>query len=473
AIKIAKELGVRARINMIMKAGFFQIAGVIPPKDAFAYMKKAIKKTYGKKGEKVVQMNYGAVDNAIGALKKIKVPAAWANAGQEAYMEKDEPEFVQSVMRPMLAQQGDKLPVSAFSPDGVFPTGTTRYEKRGIAVNVPEWQPENCIQCNQCAFVCPHGVIRPVLARKGSLKGAPKGFHTEEAKGKELKGLRYKIQVSPLDCVGCGSCAEVCPAKKKALVMKPLNTQTEVEIPNHIFSTQLPVLDDMMPATSVKGSQFRQPLFEFSGACPGCGETPYIKLVTQLYGDRMLIANATGCSSIYGGSAPSCPYTVNEEGHGPAWANSLFEDNAEYGFGMELAISQKRSKLADLAREALEVGVSKNLKEALKGWLDNMGDGEQSKAFGRQILEAIEEELMDSKGDIDPILFDILDLSEYLTKKSVWIIGGDGWAYDIGYGGLDHVLAMGRDVNVLVLDTEVYSNTGGQSSKSTPTSAVA
>jgi pyruvate-ferredoxin/flavodoxin oxidoreductase len=473
AVKIAGELGLGARINMIMQAAFFQIADVIPPKDAFAYMKKAIKKTYGKKGEKVVQMNYGAVDNAIGALKQIKVPAAWARAGQEAYMEKDEPEFLQNVMRPMLAQQGDKLPVSAFSPDGVFPTGTTRYEKRGVAINVPQWVPENCIQCNQCSFVCPHAVIRPVLARKESLKGAPKSFHTEEAKGKELKGLRYRVQVSPLDCVGCGSCAAVCPAKKKALVMKPLHTQKEVEIPNHVFSTQLPVLDDMMPATSVKGSQFRKPLFEFSGACPGCGETPYIKLVTQLYGDRMLIANATGCSSIYGGSAPSCPYTMNEEGHGPAWANSLFEDNAEYGFGMELAISQKRLKLADLAREALDGGVTENLKAALTGWLDNMGDGEKSKAFGRQILEAIEREIMDSDVDVNPVLLDILDLSEYLTKKSIWIIGGDGWAYDIGYGGLDHVLAMGRDVNVLVLDTEVYSNTGGQSSKSTPTSAVA
>jgi pyruvate-ferredoxin/flavodoxin oxidoreductase len=473
AVKIAAELGLGARINMIMQAAFFQIANVIPPKDAFDYMKTAIKKTYGKKGEKVIQMNYAAVDNAIGALKKIKVPATWARAGQEAYMEKDEPEFVKNVMRPMIAQQGDRLPVSAFSPDGVFPTGTTRYEKRGVAINVPEWQPENCIQCNQCSFVCPHAVIRPVLAREEDLKNAPKEFITVDAKGKELQGLHYRIQISPLDCVGCGSCAEVCPAKKKALIMKPLASQTKSEIPNHIFSTKLPVLDDVMPVTSVKGSQFRQPLFEFSGACPGCGETPYIKLVTQLFGDRMMIANATGCSSIYGGSAPSCPYTMNEEGQGPAWANSLFEDNAEYGFGMELAVSQKRSKIADLAREALESGVSKNLQDALQGWLDNMGDGEKSKAFGRQIVELIETDMIDPEVDVNPILIEILDLSDYLTKKSVWIIGGDGWAYDIGYGGLDHVLAMGRDVNVLVLDTEVYSNTGGQSSKSTPTSAVA
>ncbi len=473
AVKIGAELGLGARINMIMQAAFFQIANVIPPKDAFNYMKTAIKKTYGKKGDKVVQMNYAAVDNAIGALKKIKVPATWARAGQEAYIEKDEPEFVQNVMRPMIAQQGDKLPVSAFSPDGVFPTGTTRYEKRGVAINVPEWLPENCIQCNQCSFVCPHAVIRPVLARKENLKNAPKGFITVDAKGKELKGLRYRIQISPLDCVGCGSCADVCPSKKKALIMKPFTSQTKVQIPNHVFSTKLPVLDDVMPATSVKGSQFRQPLFEFSGACPGCGETPYVKLVTQLFGDRMMIANATGCSSIYGGSAPSCPYTMNEEGHGPAWANSLFEDNAEYGFGMELAVSQKRSKIADLAREALESGVSKDLRDALQGWLDNMGNGEKSKAFGRQIMELIETDMIGSDVDINPILLEILDLGDYLTKKSVWIIGGDGWAYDIGYGGLDHVLAMGRDVNVLVLDTEVYSNTGGQSSKSTPTGAVA
>ncbi len=473
AVKIAAGLGLGARINMIMQAAFFQIANVIPPKDAFDYMKTAIKKTYGKKGDKVIQMNYAAVDNAVGALKKVKVPATWARAGQEAYMEKDEPEFVKNVMRPMIAQQGDKLPVSAFSPDGVFPTGTTRYEKRGVAINVPEWQPENCIQCNQCSFVCPHAVIRPVLAKKADLKDAPKGFLTVEAKGKELKGLRYRIQISPLDCVGCGSCAEVCPAKKKALIMKPFKSQTEVQIPNHVFSSKLPVLDDVMPVTSVKGSQFRQPLFEFSGACPGCGETPYIKLITQLFGDRMMIANATGCSSIYGGSAPSCPYTMNEEGHGPAWANSLFEDNAEYGFGMELAVSQKRLKIADLAQEALESGVSENLRDALQGWLDNMGDGDKSKAFGRQIVELIETDLIDPEVDINPTLLEILDLSEYLTKKSVWVIGGDGWAYDIGYGGLDHVLAMGRDINVLVLDTEVYSNTGGQASKSTPTSAVA
>jgi pyruvate-ferredoxin/flavodoxin oxidoreductase len=388
-------------------------------------------------------------------------------------MEKDEPEFVKNVMRPMLAQQGDSLPVSAMPPDGIFPTATTRYEKRGIAINVPEWQSEHCIQCNQCAFVCPHAVIRPVLAREEDLENAPADFTTIEAKGKELKGLRFRIQVSPLDCTGCGNCAQVCPAKQKALIMKPFNTQKEVQVANHAFSTTLPILDDVMPATSVKGCQFRQPLFEFSGACPGCGETPYVKLVTQLFGDRMMIANATGCSSIYGGSAPVCPYTVNEEGHGPAWANSLFEDNAEYGFGMELAVSQRRAKLADLVRQAMDSELSTELKEAMKDWLDHMEDGDASKAAGRRLVDLIQSQITDAGEGVNPLLLAILDRRDYLTKKSIWIIGGDGWAYDIGYGGLDHVIASGHDVNILVLDTEVYSNTGGQSSKATPTGAVA
>jgi pyruvate-ferredoxin/flavodoxin oxidoreductase len=311
------------------------------------------------------------------------------------------------------------------------------------------------------------------LAAEEDLEGAPKGFITQDAKGKELKGLKYRIQISPLDCTGCGNCADICPAKKKALVMKPLTSQTDTQIPNHQFFTQLPILDNLMAVTSVKGSQFRQPLFEFSGACAGCGETPYIKVITQLFGDRMLIANATGCSSIYGGSAPSCPYTVNEEGHGPAWANSLFEDNAEYGFGMELAVAQRREKLADLVRQAMDSGISENLKEAMDQWLEAMNDGDKSKEFGRKLEDAIEEELITEEGSASPLLYDILDRSDYLTKKSIWVMGGDGWAYDIGYGGLDHVIATGHDVNILVMDTEVYSNTGGQSSKSTPMGAVA
>lgn len=473
AVKIASELGLGGRINMIMQAAFFQIAKVIPPEKVFAYVKDAIKKTYGSKGEKIVQMNIDAVDRTVGALQEIKVPKSWATAGKEAYLEEDEPEFVREVMRPMLAQKGDKLPVSAFNPGGIFPTGTTKYEKRGIAINVPEWIHEHCIQCNQCSFVCPHAVIRPLLAREDDLHNAPKDFLTVEAKGKELKGLRFRVQISPLDCTGCGNCADICPTKEKALVMKPLVDQREHQIPNHRFSTGLPVLDDLMTPTSVKGSQFHQPLFEFSGACAGCGETPYIKVITQLYGDRMMIANATGCSSIYGGSAPSCPYTVNEEGRGPAWANSLFEDNAEYGLGMELGVTQRREKLADLIREAQDSDLSGELKEAFQLWLSNMQDGDKSKEYGREIEGLIEKELIGSSNHSNPLLSEILDRSDYLVKKSIWVIGGDGWAYDIGYGGLDHVLAMNHDVNVLVLDTEVYSNTGGQSSKATPTGAVA
>jgi pyruvate-ferredoxin/flavodoxin oxidoreductase len=458
---------------MIMQAAFFHIAKVMPVKDAFDNMKDAIKKSYGKKGDQIVKQNTDAVDQAVGQLKKIEIPAAWANAGQEAYQDTDEPEFVKEVMRPMLAQQGDKLPVSAFSPDGVFPTATTKYEKRGIAIQVPEWIAENCIQCNQCSFVCPHAVIRPVLAKEEDLQNAPKAFATVAAIGKELQGLHFRIQVSPLDCTGCGNCADICPSKKKALVMQPLLSQKSDQVPNHQFSTTLPVLDTLMSSSSVKGSQFRQPLFEFSGACPGCGETPYIKVITQLYGDRMIVSNATGCSSIYGGSAPSCPYTVNENGQGPAWANSLFEDNAEYGFGMQLGVSQRREKLTDLIREALKSEMTFELKEAFTQWLDHYADGEKSEEYSRKIEQLIGSELMRAEQPANPLLHEIMERSDYLVKKSVWIFGGDGWAYDIGYGGLDHVLAMGRDVNVLVLDTEVYSNTGGQASKSTPTGAVA
>jgi pyruvate-ferredoxin/flavodoxin oxidoreductase len=473
AVKNAAELGLGGRINMIMQAAFFQIANVIPPKEAFQYIKEAVEKTYGKKGEEIVRMNMAAVDGAVGALKKIEVPSHWLTAGQDSYLEKDEPEFVEKVMRPMLAQQGDKLPVSAFRPDGIFPTATTQYEKRGIAINIPQWIPENCIQCNQCSFVCPHAVIRPVLATEEEIKDAPKDFVTLEAKGKEFKGLHFRIQVSPLDCTGCGNCADICPSKEKALHMKALETQTAIQVPNHLFSAQVPTRDDLVPATTVKGSQFRQPLFEFSGACPGCGETPYIKVITQLYGDRMLIANATGCSSIYGGSAPSCPYTVNEEGHGPAWANSLFEDNAEYGLGMALGVYQRRSKLTDLIREAINTGIPQDLKEAFHLWLEGIDDGDKSKVYGRKAVELIQRELSQKNSPARPLLCDILARKDYLTKKSIWVIGGDGWAYDIGYGGLDHVIASGYDVNILVLDTEVYSNTGGQSSKSTPTGAVA
>jgi pyruvate-ferredoxin/flavodoxin oxidoreductase len=473
AVKIATDLGLGGRINMIMQAAFFQIANVIPPEEAFQHMKDAVRKSYGKKGEKVVKMNEDAVDKAVGALQQIEVPASWATAGHELYMGKEEPEFVTKVMRPMLNQQGDALPVSAFSPDGVFPTATTQYEKRGIAIDVPEWIPDNCIQCNQCAFVCPHAVIRPVLAKEEDLADAPKDFVTMEAKGKVLKGWKFRIQVSPLDCVGCGNCADICPAKEKALVMKPLGSQVDAQVANHKFFTELPVVDDLMPVTSVKGSQFRQPLFEFSGACPGCGETPYIKVITQLFGDRMMVANATGCSSIYGGSAPSCPYTVNEQGQGPAWANSLFEDNAEFGLGLMLGATHRRAKLGDLVRQALQAEVSQELKTAFEQWLDQFNSGDKSREYGEKIMDLVEAQIDQVPEAAHTLLHEIMDMSDYLTKKSVWIFGGDGWAYDIGYGGLDHVIATGNDVNILVLDTEVYSNTGGQSSKSTPTGAVA
>ena len=477
AVKIAQEVGLGGRINVIMQAAFFKISGVLPPDEAIKQMKEAIVKTYGKKGEDIVRKNIEAVDRALDALQEVKYPESWAQAGHEEYIklweeEEGVPEFVTKIMRPMLAQKGDTLPVSLMPPDGVFPTGTTKYEKRGIAINVPEWQPENCIQCNQCAFVCPHAVIRPVLARPEDLKDAPESFVTIDAVGKELKGLKFRIQVSVLDCTGCGNCVDVCPAKKKALVMKPLNTQTKDQVPNHIFASKLPVLDNLMPPTSVKGSQFRQPLFEFSGACAGCGETPYIKLVTQLFGDRMIIANATGCSSIYGGSVPSFPYTTNKDGHGPAWANSLFEDNAEFGFGIALGVNQKREMLADMIREAIGLDISDELKSLFKEWLENMNDAERSKELSKKIKEALRKELETNTRHKD-IISKIMDMSDMFTKKSIWIIGGDGWAYDIGFGGLDHVLAMGNDVNVLVLDTEVYSNTGGQASKSTPLGATA
>jgi pyruvate-ferredoxin/flavodoxin oxidoreductase len=482
AVKIAAKVGLGGRINMIMQTVFFKLAGVLPVEEAITHLKEAIVKAYGKKGEKVVQMNYAGVDAALDNLVEIKIPESWASA-TETSAQKDQsvPEWVLEVMRPMTLQEGDKLPVSAFAaeldgkydwtgPDGSFPVATTKYEKRGIAINVPEWNAENCIQCNQCAFVCPHAAIRPILASEEDLTGAPAAFNTIPAMGKGMEGLKFRIQVSTLDCTGCGNCVDICPGKKgeKALVMKPLDSQTEREIKNHEFSVTLPVRDDVMSAETVKGSQFRQPLFEFSGACPGCGETPYVKLATQLFGERMLIANATGCSSIYGGSAPAVPYCVNKDGHGPAWANSLFEDNAEYGFGMNLALTARRARLVRLVEEALETDLSADLKEAMAAWLTGKDDAKASRETGNRMRA-----LLKDQAGSDERLKTILSMQDLFTKKSIWIFGGDGWAYDIGYGGLDHVMAMNQDVNVLVMDTEVYSNTGGQSSKATPTGSVA
>jgi len=482
AVRIATDVGLGGRINMIMQTVFFKLAGVLPVDEAVAQLKKAIEKAYGKKGEKIVRMNYAGVDAALDPenLHQIDVPADWASAtGQPGQPEM--PRWVLDVMLPMVLQEGDRLPVSAFSaeldgsyewtgPDGSFPVATTKYEKRGVAIHVPEWLPDNCIQCNQCAFVCPHATIRPFLVTGDEKEAAPDGFDTLAAMGKGLDGYGFRIQVDPLDCQGCGNCVDVCPGKKgeKALVMRPLDTQLGQQ-PLYDYALTLPVRDQLIDGETVKGSQFRQPLFEYSGACAGCGETPYVKLATQIAGDRMMIANATGCSSIYGGSAPAVPYCVNAEGHGPSWANSLFEDNAEFGFGMVLALNARRARLARLVAEAIDAPeASVELKAAMRAWLAGRDDADASKAAGQTVSARLETESKSSDR-----LAEIYGMRDLFVKKSVWVIGGDGWAYDIGYGGLDHVAAMNQDINVLVLDTEVYSNTGGQSSKATPTGSVA
>jgi pyruvate-ferredoxin/flavodoxin oxidoreductase len=468
AAKAAQELGLGNRTNMIMQSAFFKLANVIPIDDAISHLKASIKKAYGKKGENVVNMNYASVDKGLTELVTIDIPASWADAPDEQADNKDVPVFIKNVLQPMNRMEGDKLPVSIFkeAADGHFPLGTARYEKRGVASFVPQWIKENCIQCNQCSYVCPHAVIRPVLLNEEEAAKAPGNFETVPATGKQLAGMAFRMQISTLDCMGCGVCVNTCPAKTKALELKPLETQVDVQAPNWEFAMSVPVKDDLWNLYSVKGSQFAQPLLEFSGACAGCAETPYAKLITQLYGDRMLISNATGCSSIWGGSAPSMPYCTNSKGQGPAWANSLFEDNAEHGFGMHLAIKQTRDKLTSLIQEAMSKDVPPALKDAFQKWLDGMDDADASKAAAAQILPLLQ-------GENNPLLKEIAAMNDYLIKKSIWIFGGDGWAYDIGYGGLDHVLASGEDINVFVFDTEVYSNTGGQSSKSTPTAAIA
>ena len=470
ATAIAEEIGLGNRTNTIMQAAFFKVANVIPYELAVTSMKKAIYKSYGNKGEDIVNMNYAAVDKG-GEVIQIPIPTEWKSIILKPKTDtRNIPDFIKNVMEPINAQKGDDLPVSAFlgREDGTFPAGTTEYEKRGIAVNVPEWIPENCIQCNQCAYVCPHAAIRPFLLTEKEMKNAPANTKTLKAIGKELEGLQFKIQVSVLDCTGCSNCADVCPAKTKALVMKPLGEQTaEIERYDYM-SNKVTYKDNLVDKfKTFKNSQFAQPLFEFSGACAGCGETPYIKLITQLYGERMMVANATGCSSIYGGSAPCTPYCASKKnGHGPAWANSLFEDNAEYGLGMATAIDKMRDRIARLMNEAINGNVSSEMKEAFKEWIDGKDNTEKSVIASEKVLKLL-------ANSNDPIAKQILECKQYLVKKSVWIFGGDGWAYDIGYGGLDHVLASGENVNVLVLDTEVYSNTGGQSSKSTPIGAVA
>ncbi|MDD7445113.1 MAG: pyruvate:ferredoxin (flavodoxin) oxidoreductase [Clostridiales bacterium] len=485
AIKLAAETGMGARINTIMQAAFFKLAEVIPYADAEAYMKKAVLKSYGKKGEEVVNKNYAAIDAGAAHIEEIKVPAEWANATTGAEPVKVEAtEYFNEKVVPILRQEGDSMPVSAFDPAGIVPTGTTQYEKRGIAVKVPEWIPANCIQCNQCALVCPHAAIRPFVVTEEEKAAAPETFATIPAIGKEFAGRTFRMQLSPLDCTGCGNCTDVCPGKKgeKALVMKDAETQTAEET-NWDYAMKLPDFDLPVNRNTVKGSQFLRPLFEFSGACAGCGETPYVKLLTQLFGDRMIIGNATGCSSIYGGSSPTCPYCTNDKGQGPAWANSLFEDNAEFAFGMQLATAQRRRKLAETVENLIKVEwCDAAIKEAGAEWLAGKDDAAASKVAGEKLLAACKDGI-DLTGtpyegkscdcDACKLAREVIANADLLTKKSIWAFGGDGWAYDIGYGGLDHVLAQNEDINVLVVDTEVYSNTGGQSSKSTPTGSVA
>ncbi|HHW30652.1 MAG TPA: pyruvate:ferredoxin (flavodoxin) oxidoreductase [Clostridiaceae bacterium] len=471
AMAIASEIGLGNRINMIMQAVFFKLANVIPFEDALEYLKNSVEKMYGKKGQDIVDMNIAAIDKAVEALIKVEVPSSWLEAKDEEGCIKDEPDFVKNIQKPMARHEGDELPVSAFKgmEDGTFPLGTTAYEKRGIAPMIPEWQIDKCIQCNQCSYICPHATIRPFLLDEEEVKRKPDTFKTKKATGKGLEHLQYRIQVSPLDCTGCGNCADICPAKGKALIMKPAEQEIEMESENWEFAMTLTAKDDIISRNTIKGSQFVRPLLEFNGACPGCGETPYIKLLTQLFGDRMVISNATGCSSIWGASAPSIAYTTNAEGRGPAWINPLFEDAAEFGYGMYLGAKQIRDRLAELMEQAINSPIETIIKDAFKEWLDHMNDGEGSKKAAGKILKALEG--YNYKGN--KLIEEIMEKKDYLVKSSFWAIGGDGWSYDIGFGGLDHVLAMGDDINIFVMDTEVYSNTGGQCSKSTHTAAVA
>ena len=471
AVEIAKGLGLGGRFNMVMQSAFFKLANIIPIDTAVKYLKDAVVTSYGKKGEKVVNMNHGAIDQGINALHKVEVPASWQTAEDAPAEKRDVPAFITDIQEVMNRQEGDKLAVSKFADgmeDGTFPVGGSAYEKRGTAINVPVWDAEKCIGCNQCSFVCPHAAIRPVLTTDEELAKAPEGMPSTNSR--VAKGMHLTIAVSTLDCLGCGNCAQVCPVK--ALEMKPLDDvgkARQAYFDYGIDTEKVAPKKNPVKKTTVIGSQFEQPLFEFSGACAGCGETPYAKLITQLFGDRMMVANATGCSSIWGGSAPAMPYTKNAKGQGPAWANSLFEDNAEFGLGMFLGTKACRTRLAADVAAAIEAGKgSAELQAAMKDWKDNMDSGEGT----RDRADRLETLLAAEKG-ADELLNKIYDEKDYFVKRSQWIFGGDGWAYDIGYGGVDHVLASGEDVNVFVFDTEVYSNTGGQASKATPAAAIA
>ena len=474
SVAIAQELGLGSRTNTILQAAFFKITGIIPTDKAVEYMKAAILKSYGKKGEKVINMNYAAVDKGIELVEEVPVPAAWADITvPETKVDEKLPEWIRKIQIPVNAMKGDSIPVSSFMdlPDGTMPNGTSKFEKRGIAVNVPVWDSSKCIQCNQCSYVCPHATIRPFLLTAEEAEKAPAGFTTAQAKGKGMEGYVYRIQTSVLDCTGCGSCANVCPAPEKAITMLPLDQHRD-EAENWEYALTLSDKKNPLGTGTVKGSQFNQPLLEFPGACPGCGETPYAKLVTQLFGDHMYIATATGCSQVWATSFPSFPYTQNREGHGPAVGGSLFENNAEYGMGMYLSMTQQRARMKLNAEVLAAKAENEAVREAAQSWIDGFDQYESSKAAGEALLKALAE-LGNESEEVQAAAKVLTDNKDQLTKKSVWIFGGDGWAYDIGYGGLDHVIASGANVNIMVFDTEIYSNTGGQASKSTPTGAVA
>ena len=519
AFKIGKELGLGTRTNTVLQSAFFSIAKIIPEEDAIKYMKDAATKSYSRKGDAIVKMNHDAIDRGANGYVKVDVPASWKDAvddSQKKVATGNRPElvdYVNNVVFPVNSFHGKDLPVSTFEnyADGTSPQGTAAYEKRGVAVDVPEWIVDNCIQCNQCSYVCPHAVIRPIAMTDEELAAAPAGTKAKPMTG--VPGMNFAMVISPLDCTGCGSCVTTCPAKNKALQMAPIDSQREQEAVFE-YGINLPAKEEVaakFKETTVKGSQFKQPLLEFSGACGGCGETPYAKLATQLFGDKMFIANATGCSSIWGGSAPATPYTVNKNGHGPAWENSLFEDNAEFGLGMALAQNAVRGRLAELTEKLIASNANAGLKEAAQKWLDTMNDRAANDQPAKDYIAALEQGVAtideltafvnsdkakeifgDKVGDMQAhaaelkasgakycdceackLALEILKDKDYLAKKSMWILGGDGWAYDIGFGGLDHALASGEDINVLVFDTEVYSNTGGQASKSTPCGSVA